>query len=124
MGHLYNLSNTELIFHFPHWSYYDQNEYFYLMPGREFNGNSLGAELFKETCNINIKDITKECTHSNKKYKNINGNMFFCKNNIMYFVSKDKNILIRERNFDYENKQMILEEYSLLLNNIELITQK
>ena len=125
-GNSFILNNYKIEFIFPHWAYYGENKLAYVIAGQEINGKNLSAEFFKNPEKINIDKVISNCDNLSKQEDEtigIHGDMYICKratNETMYFFSKDKEIFIRETEYDSTDLK-IIREYKLLLDSISKV---
>lgn len=117
------INNHKIEFPFSHWAYFGESNITYVVAGKTIDTHHLSAEFFKNTKDIDISTGTANCdkvVEENYKSNSLTGTIYLCTrgdNETMYFQSKDKEIFIREDDFNSSNPK-IVQEYSLLLDGI------
>ncbi len=117
------INNHKIKFPFSHWAYFGESNITYVVAGKTIDSHHLSAEFFKDTKDIDILKVTANCDNAVKEdYKSdsLTGTIYLCArgdNETMYFQSKDKEIFIRENDFNSSNPK-IVQEYLLLFDGI------
>jgi len=123
-GKSISINDYKVDFPFLHWAYFGESEITHLIVGRSIDESKLKAEFFKNTETIDIKQVTTHCDSLNEipySEQNLQGTLYICSQNyteIMYFQSKDKQLFLREQNYDSFNIE-IVNEYNLLFASIQ-----
>lgn len=118
------VDNYKVTFPLSHWAYVQEINEQYLLSGKNINDNQLGVVIYKRGINIDLSSKLLDCTNLTKKkleFKNLRGTMYLCKmktDEIMYFQSTDKELLLRDNDVNSSNKD-VMYEYNLLFNNIQ-----
>lgn len=122
-GSHFDINYYRIKFPLSHWAYFGESKLAYIIAGQEINSKNLSAEFFKNSHTINIFKVISNCdTVSKHTYKTIGiqGNIYICKratNETMYFFSDNKDIFIRETDYNSTDSE-IVREYKLLLDSI------
>jgi len=123
-GKSLKINSYNIEFPFLHWANFGENKLVYVVTGKTIDSNTLIAEFLKDAEVINIEKIISNCDNVEKKFysqKNIEGNVYLCvreKKETMYFQSNDKEIFIREQNYNSLDKD-IVREYHLLFSSLK-----
>ena len=123
-----DINHYRIEFPVGHWAYFGESKITYVVTGNRIDGHNLSAEFFKDTETSEITDTFKNILHNCNKVETNNflsgdleGIIHICykeNSEIFYFISNDKEIVIRENDYNATNIK-IVEEYELLLNSIK-----
>jgi len=122
-GDSVNIKSYKIKLPFGHWAYFGESKITYVIAGKDIGEHSLSAEFFKDTKNIDIQNVTDSCDMLVKnRYtsKGLEGIFYLCKsgdNETLYFQSNDKEIVIRESDYNSSVPE-IKEEYEILIKGI------
>jgi len=125
-GSSFKINDYQIKFPIGHWAYFGESKITYVISGNNIGKNNLSAEFFKDAEELNISSAISNCDTVKKEvYRrdNMKGNIYLCMRKTeetMYFQSDDKQILIRETDYNSSNEK-IIEEYELLFNSISKI---